>query len=182
MEVFINGNRLKLVIGDITEQHTEAIVNAANGALLGGGGVDGAIHRKAGYELVEECKKIRREVLNGALLPIGEAVITKGYNLPAKYVIHTVGPVWNNNTGNKEQLLSNCYRNSLALAKERGMKSLAFPSISTGVFRFPLALAAKLAIREIVEFLELHEFGEVKMVLFSQKDYDAYEEELKQIG
>jgi len=179
MIVTINNNRFELVKGDITAQDTEAIVNAANGTLMGGGGVDGAIHRKAGFALKEECLNIRKEVLHGAYLATGEAVITKGYNLPANYVIHTVGPIWKGNKADEEQLLTNCYQNSLALASEKGIKSISFPSISTGVFRFPIELASKIALGTIIEFLETNSFGDVRFVLFSQQDFEVYESTLK---
>jgi len=123
---------LVLKIGDITSQDTVVIVNAANGTLLGGGGVDGAIHQVAGKQLVEECQKIRQAELKGEELPTGETIITAGYNLPAIYVIHTVGPIWQENPESDEELLANCYRNSLELAKERNITSISFPSISTG--------------------------------------------------
>lgn len=180
-EVQVNGNTLKLVVGDITVQKTEAIVNAANGTLLGGGGVDGAIHRAAGPELLEECKKIREVDLKGEYLPTGQAVLTKGYNLPAKYVIHTVGPVWKGNTNNEEGLLADCFRNSLELAKEYGIKSISFPAISTGVYRFPVDLAAVVSIRTVYEFLKEHSFGEVVFVLFSEWDYEKFESALQSI-
>ena len=174
MKVEINGNVLEMMTGDITEQQTDAIVNAANGSLMGGGGVDGAIHRKAGKELLEECKKVRKESLHGEYLPTGEAVITKGYQLPAAYVIHTVGPVWDGNTEEKERLLANCYSNSLTLAKEKELTSISFPSISTGVYRFPVELAATTALQTLKEFLSNDDFGTVKMILFSEEDYNMY--------
>ena len=181
MEVKINGNSLKLMTGDITKQTTEAIVNAANGTLLGGSGVDGAIHRAAGKELLVECKEIREKVLGGDYLPTGETVITKGYSLPAKYVIHTVGPVWHGNTQQEEALLSNCYQHSLQLAKEKGITSISFPSISTGVYRFPVKLASVTALQTIIHFLQNHSFGEVVMTLFSSDDYRVYENTLQQL-
>ena len=138
---------LRVVEGDITRVHVEAIVNAANSSLLGGGGVDGAIHRAAGPELLEACRKI-----GGC--PTGEARITPGFRLPAKWVIHTVGPVWHGGELGEDDLLANCYRNSLALADERGIRSLAFPAISTGVYRFPLERAARIAVREVRDHLE----------------------------
>jgi O-acetyl-ADP-ribose deacetylase (regulator of RNase III) len=174
MEVKINGNVLGLVQGDITKQATDAIVNAANGTLLGGGGVDGAIHRAAGPELLEECKRIREEVLKGELLPTGDAVITKGYRLPAGYVIHTVGPVWQGGTRNEAELLANCYKNSLSLAKEKELQSISFPSISTGVYRFPIEQASEIALKTIIGLLKSNSFGEVNMVLFSNSDYETY--------
>lgn len=178
MRVEMNGNYVELLMGDITKQQTDAIVNAANGSLLGGGGVDGAIHRVAGGGLLEECKRIRQDTLHGAYLPAGEAVVTSGYHLPAKYVIHTVGPVWKQDE-DEEKLLANCYKNALKLAKERGLKSISFPSISTGVYRFPVHLAARVALREIGNFLNQNKFKEVAMVLFSEEDYDVYENTLK---
>jgi O-acetyl-ADP-ribose deacetylase len=139
--------RIEIVQGDITKLHVDAIVNAANSSLLGGGGVDGAIHRAAGRELLQEC-----QTLGGC--PTGQARITKGYRLAAKHVIHTVGPVWHGGQHNEDELLAHCYRNSLALAKQHGLKTIAFPSISTGAYGFPLERAARIALREIKAFLE----------------------------
>lgn len=174
MKRTINGNILELTTADLTKEHVDAIVNAANGTLLGGGGVDGAIHKAAGPELLEACKQIRQEQLHGELLATGEVVLTKGYDLPAKHIIHTVGPIWSGNEEEGVRLLGNCYRNSLLLAKEQGFKSIAFPSISTGVYRFPIQLAARTAMETIYHFLQSHQFGTVKMVLFSPHDYDIY--------
>lgn len=181
MEIQINDNRLVLMMGDITKQTTGAIVNAANGSLLGGGGVDGAIHRAAGNDLYQECRRIRMDVLNGDNLPTGDSVITKGYNLPAKHVIHTVGPVWRGGANHEEVLLANCYRNSLMLAMESSLNSISFPSISTGIFSFPIVSASKVALNIIVKFLQENHFGEVVMVLFSKDDFEIYKSSLEEI-
>ena len=160
--------RFEIIKGDITESKVEAIVNAANNSLLGGGGVDGAIHRAAGPELLEECK-----TLNGC--KTGESKITKGYNLPAKYVIHTVGPVWSGGDNNEDELLASCYKNSLKLAVENEIKTIAFPSISTGAYNFPLNRAANIAVNEINRFLERNTSVEkIYMVCFDNETYDAY--------
>jgi len=165
-------NQIKLHKGDITKLKVDAIVNAANTSLLGGGGVDGAIHRAAGKELLEECR-----TLNGC--PTGEAKITKGYNLPAKYVIHTVGPVWNGGKYEEENLLARCYKNSLRLAIENKIKSIAFPAISTGVYRFPLELATKIAIREVKDFLSNNDtFEKIIFVCFDERTYNSYNKNL----
>lgn len=140
-------DRIKIVTGDITKLKIDAIVNAANTSLLGGGGVDGAIHRAAGAELLDECRK-----LNGC--KTGEAKITKGYNLPSKFVIHTVGPVWHGGSGNEDTLLAACYFNSLQLATENNITTIAFPSISTGAYRFPSERAAKIAFSTVLDFLK----------------------------
>jgi len=159
---------ISIVKGDITKLKVDAIVNAANNSLLGGGGVDGAIHRAAGPELLEECKK-----LNGCAT--GDAKITKGYNLPAKYVIHTVGPVWNGGKSGEDDLLASCYRRSLELAASKGIKTIAFPSISTGAYRFPIERAAKIAVSEIKKFLDNNEsIEQVIMVCFNDEVYNAY--------
>ncbi|HHW03658.1 MAG TPA: O-acetyl-ADP-ribose deacetylase [Thermoanaerobacterales bacterium] len=164
--------RIDIILGDITKVKADAIVNAANNTLLGGGGVDGAIHRAAGPELLEECRR-----LNGCRT--GEAKITKGYRLPARYVIHTVGPVWHGGNDNEDELLAACYRNSLQLAVKNGVKTIAFPSISTGAYRFPVKRAAGIAIREISKFLEENEGIEtVLMVCFDETTMKAYEEAL----
>ena len=164
--------RISLQIGDITNLKVDAIVNAANTTLLGGGGVDGAIHRAAGPKLLEECR-----TLNGCLT--GEAKITKGYNLPSKFVIHTVGPVWNGGKYDEDILLSNCYNNSLKLAKKNGIKSIAFPAISTGVYGFPSDRAASIAARTVKEFLEKDDSIEkVIFVCFDEKTYLNYKNAL----
>ncbi|MCJ7554617.1 MAG: O-acetyl-ADP-ribose deacetylase [Ignavibacteriaceae bacterium] len=161
-------SKIKIIQDDITKLKVDAIVNAANTTLLGGGGVDGAIHRAAGPQLLEECR-----TLNGCLT--GEAKITKGYNLPAKYVIHTVGPVWNGGNNKEDELLANCYRNSLKLAVESGIKTIAFPAISTGVYRFPLERATKIAIKEVREFLkENKSIEKIIFVCFDEDTFKAY--------
>ncbi|UKB79719.1 O-acetyl-ADP-ribose deacetylase [Chryseobacterium sp. MEBOG07] len=141
--------KIELIKGDLTEIHADAIVNAANSSLLGGGGVDGAIHRAGGPQILEECRVIRSKQ---GKCNTGEAVVTNAGNLPAKYVIHTVGPVWNGNEEKESKLLANCYRNSLQLAESLGVKTIAFPNISTGVYRFPKELAGKIAVDEVKNF------------------------------
>lgn len=163
---------VELIKGDITTLEVDAIVNAANTSLLGGGGVDGAIHRKAGPQLLEECRQ-----LNGC--KTGEAKITKGYNLPARFVIHTVGPVWRGGNNNEELLLANCYRNSLKLAINFNLKSVAFPNISTGVYGFPKDLAATIAIREVNKYLNSSQFPDIYFVTFDNDNYLLYKEILK---
>jgi O-acetyl-ADP-ribose deacetylase (regulator of RNase III) len=171
---FFNG-RIQIVIGDITTLHVDAIVNAANTTLLGGGGVDGAIHRAAGGQLLEECK-----TLNGC--KTGEAKITQGYNLPAKHVIHTVGPVWNGGQYNEDALLKNCYVNSLIIASGKKLQSIAFPAISTGVYRFPQKRAAEIAIETVFNFLQKHEIPkQVLFVCFDENTAALYEAGLKHI-
>ncbi|MFQ5835000.1 MAG: O-acetyl-ADP-ribose deacetylase [bacterium] len=179
MQTKVNNTKLSLIRGDITEQGTEAIVNAANTSLLGGGGVDGAIHRAGGPEILEECKKIRAR--QGGC-PTGEAVITTGGKLKAKYVIHTVGPVWSGGNQNENLLLGNAYRNSLTLAKDKGIRSISFPSISTGAYRFPIDDAARIALSTVRDFLKEHDFEEVRFVLFSDRDLEAYEEAWQKVS
>ena len=159
---------LSLVQGDITEQEVDGIVNAANNQLAGGGGVDGAIHRAGGPEIMAECRKI-----GGC--PTGQAVITTGGNLPAQKVIHTVGPIYGRQS-NSAELLSTCYANSMRLAMEHGLRSLAFPSISTGVYGYPVDKAAEVALGAIATEIKEHPqaFDEVRMVLFSKDDLDVY--------
>lgn len=167
--------RIAVVEGDITRQNVDAIVNAANSSLLGGGGVDGAIHRAAGPRLLEECRK-----LNGC--PTGEAKITGGHNLLAKHVIHTVGPIWRGGNAHEDDLLARCYRNSLALAVQNGLRTIAFPSISTGVYGFPIERASKIALSEVKTFLEKDTTLErVIFVCFGQRDYERYLDVLKEI-
>lgn len=160
--------KIEIVQGDITKLKVEAIVNAANQSLLGGGGVDGAIHRVAGPQLLEECR-----VLGGC--PTGEARITAGYNLPARHVIHTVGPIWNGGARNEENLLASCYRNSMQLAVEHKVRSIAFPSISTGVYRFPIKRASRIALRVLLDFIATEESAPlVVVVCFSEQDLNIY--------
>jgi O-acetyl-ADP-ribose deacetylase (regulator of RNase III) len=161
-------NRIEAVQGDITKMKVDAIVNAANSSLLGGGGVDGAIHRAAGPELVAECA-----ALGGCAT--GEAKITRGYHLPAKYVIHTVGPVWRGGAHGEDELLANCYRNSLLIAAERGLKTIAFPAISTGVYRFPPERACRIAVDAVREVLTGHPAIEkVSFVCFDTLTFGLY--------
>ncbi|MGB4326455.1 MAG: O-acetyl-ADP-ribose deacetylase [Bacillota bacterium] len=169
--------KISVVIGDITKQEVDAIVNAANNTLLGGGGVDGAIHRAAGHELLEECRKI-----GGC--ETGKAVITKGYNLPAEYVIHTVGPVWRGGSHGEAELLASCYKESLKLAVERGIRTIAFPSISTGAYGYPVELAAPIAINTVAEFVDSassSSIEEVRFVCFDEKTYEIYRRELDRL-
>jgi len=168
-------NRFSIIKGDIVKAKTDVIVNAANTSLLGGGGVDGAIHRAAGQELLTEC-----ETLGGC--ETGEAKMTKGYKLKAKFVIHTPGPIWRGGKWGEEVLLANCYRNCLALAKENGIKSIAFPSISTGVYCFPVDQAAKIAVREICAFLaQDKQIEQVIMVCFDEDTKAVYQKALNEI-
>jgi O-acetyl-ADP-ribose deacetylase (regulator of RNase III) len=167
--------RIEIIKGDITTVHVDVIVNAANSSLLGGGGVDGAIHRAAGKELVQECR-----LLHGC--KTGEAKITKGYKLPAKFVIHTVGPVWNGGTHNEPTLLKNCYLNSLALAVKNHCRSVAFPAISTGIYRYPFEQATEIALKTTIEFLAQNNFPEkVIFVCFSEEMFQVYQKTLDEI-
>lgn len=175
MEASIGGARLRLKPGDLTKEKVDAIVNAANSTLLGGGGVDGAIHRAGGPAILAECKKL------GGCEP-GDAKITTGGNLPAKHVIHTVGPIWGGGHRGEDRTLAGAYQRSLEVAVKNGLRSISFPSISTGAYRFPLPRAARIALRTIRDFLVNHEeISEVNMVLFDQKTLAAYEEALTEI-
>lgn len=166
--------KLTFLQGDITKVQADAIVNAANSSLLGGGGVDGAIHRAGGPAILEDCIKIRNK--QGGC-PTGEAVITTGGNLPARYVIHTVGPVWQDGNHRERELLSNCYSNVLTLAVEYGIKTLAFPNISTGIYRFPKAEAAALAVATVQQFVTVHpdKVEEVSFVCFDEENCRLYQ-------
>lgn len=166
--------KISLFKGDITKVSADAIVNAANTSLLGGGGVDGAIHRAAGPQLLEECRTI-----GGC--PVGEARITKGYNLPARFVIHTVGPVWNGGSYGEPDKLASCYRNSLLLANKHRIRTIAFPGISTGVYGYPKDKAAAIAVREVQQFAEKNDLPEeVIFVAFDDESYRIYEQLLQQ--
>ena len=163
-------NRIKLLKGDITKLRVDAIVNAANSTLLGGGGVDGAIHRAAGKQLLEECRH-----LNGCAT--GNAKITKGYKLPAKFVIHTVGPVWHGGHNNESELLKSCYLKSLQIASQNKIKTIAFPNISTGVYRFPKKEAAIIAIETVKTFLAVNsDIEQVIFVCFDEENFKIYNE------
>jgi O-acetyl-ADP-ribose deacetylase len=175
MEVQIGNARIELLEGDITDQDTDAIVNAANRSLLGGGGVDGAIHRAAGSQLLAECR-----TLGGC--ETGDAKITKGYNLKARHVIHTVGPVYHSAGKKAPDLLAGCYRRSLEVASQNKLKSIAFPSISTGVYGYPLSEAAPIALKTVMDYLNAHpDIERVRFVLFGQEAYLAYEKSLKDL-
>lgn len=179
ISITTNKTKLTLIQGDITEQKTDAIVNAANSSLLGGGGVDGAIHRAGGPDILQECLKIRDK--QGGC-ETGEAVITTGGNLQAKYVIHTVGPVWRGGGSGEPELLANCHRNSLQLAAENGVKTISFPGISTGVYGYPLEKAAPVALETVIGFLRSDDrFEEVVFVLYNEWTYKAYEDALKSL-
>ena len=166
-------DRIEVVLGDITKQQAEAIVNAANNSLLGGGGVDGAIHRAAGSELLEECRKLKG-------CPTGQAKITRGYRVPVKWVIHTVGPVWRGGNYKEDEHLTQCYQSCFTLIEKHLLKTVAFPSISTGVYRFPLERATEIAITETLKFLKRNNFVEkIIFVCFNKNVYDCYVAELK---
>lgn len=180
MDLTINKTRLLITQGDITGQSTDAIVNAANSGLMGGGGVDGAIHRAGGTAILEECRRIRAE---RGRLPAGQAVITTGGNLKARYVIHTVGPVWHGGSSGEADLLASAYRESLRLAVARNLKSVSFPSISTGAYGYPVEPAARIALQTAIEFLREDEsLAEVAFVLFDSRTCRVYEQSLKELS
>ena len=180
MEVVIKNSVLRLIQGDITEQSTDAIVNAANSSLMGGGGVDGAIHRAGGPAILDECKKIRAEK---GRLPAGQAVITTGGRLPARYVIHTVGPIWHGGSANEAQILASAYKESLALAVQHNLTSISFPSISTGAYGYPLEEAAQVALKTVTDFLQQGtSLKQVAFVLFDQRTFSAYRQALKELN
>jgi len=169
-------DHIAIVQGDITQQKVDAIVNAANSSLLGGGGVDGAIHRAAGAQLLAECV-----TLGGC--STGDAKITKGYRLSARFVIHTVGPIWSGGNNREDELLASCYRRSLEVAVQNGIHTIAFPAISTGVYGFPIHRATPIAIKTVKEFLEKNDsIHQVIFVCFSRNDYDVYTHELKGVN
>jgi O-acetyl-ADP-ribose deacetylase (regulator of RNase III) len=180
-EFRVRNAKISLIQGDITGVDADAVVNAANSTLMGGGGVDGAIHRKGGPKILEECKQIRAtEWPDG--LPTGKAVITSGGNLKAKHVIHTVGPVWHGRTRHEAELLAEAYRNSLKLAVSKGLKTVAFPSISTGAYGYPIKEASRIAITTVRESLEKEDrIDKVIFVLFTKPDLKTYEETAREI-
>jgi O-acetyl-ADP-ribose deacetylase (regulator of RNase III) len=169
----MNKGSIEIVRGDITDLDCDAIVNAANSSLMGGGGVDGAIHRKAGPELLKECSAI-----GGC--PTGEARITRGYNLKARYVIHAVGPIWQNGLHKEDQMLKQAYANSMKLASEHRLNSIAFPNISTGIFRFPKKTAAHIALKTVKEEVVKNGISKVIFVCFDEENYQIYKELLGQ--
>jgi len=179
----LNGRILAIKEGDITKQDTDAIVNAANSSLMGGGGVDGAIHRAAGRALVEECRIIRKTQYPAGLPP-GEAVITSGGRLKAKFVIHTVGPIWMGGKKDESEILKKAYRNSLIVAEKSGIGTISFPSISTGAYGFPIEKAAPVAVSTIAEFLlkEARSVEKVYILAFTSSDFAVYRRELKLYG
>jgi len=164
--------------GDITLEDTQAIVNAANSSLLGGGGVDGAIHRAGGHEILSECKIIRQQK---GTCPPGEAVITRAGKLKAEFVIHTVGPVWKGGMQNEESILKNAYVNSLRIAAENHIRSLSFPAISTGIYRFPKETAAKIALGTTRDFLDENQLEEIRFILYGEQDFKIYENNYRNI-
>ena len=181
MEFEVGKTKIRLAKGDITEQSTDAVVNTANPSLMGGGGVDAAIHRRGGPRILQECKKIRETTWPDGL-PTGKAVMTSGGNLQARYVIHTVGPVWHGGKQNEQVLLAEAYKNTLKLAVSKGLKTVAFPSISTGAYGYPIEKASKMALEAVKEFLqEEDKLEEVLFVLFTQSGLEIYEETAREV-
>lgn len=175
MEFSVGEAKVRLIKGDITDQATDAIVNAANSSLMAGGGVDGAIHRKGGPEILKECKRIRQEKYPDGL-PTGQAVVTTGGNLQARHVIHTVGPVWHGGSRGESKLLASAYKNCLSFAIKNGLKTIAFPSISTGAYGYPVEKAAIVSLNALKEFLEeFNHLDEVVFVMFSEEDLETYQ-------
>jgi O-acetyl-ADP-ribose deacetylase (regulator of RNase III) len=171
-----NAPQIQIIGGDITKLKVDAIVNAANSSLMGGGGVDGAIHRAGGQAILEECKKIIAKQGN---CPAGEAVITTAGNLPAKFVVHTVGPMWSGGNNNEPMKLANCYANSLRLAVENGLQSIAFPNISTGIYGYPKKQAAAIAVKTVSEFLGENASVKVYFVCFDEENFLLYQSLIK---
>ena len=180
MQTIIGNTKIILFIGDITEQETDAIVNAANPGLMGGGGVDGAIHRKGGPDILKECKIVRKRYPD--VLPTGQAVITTGGALKARKVIHTVGPVWHGGINKEKQRLADAYKNSLRIAIENGIKTISFPSISTGAYGYPVEKASFVAVKAVIGFLgEFKNIEEVRFILHSSHDLAIYERAFTEI-
>ncbi|MCK6073915.1 O-acetyl-ADP-ribose deacetylase [Paenibacillus silvae] len=177
MEAKVNQTIIEVLKGDITKSQLDSIVNAANTSLLGGGGVDGAIHRAGGKAILDECIKIRNKQGN---CPVGEAVITTGGRLKAKYVIHTVGPVWNGGNNNEAEKLKNCYTNTLKLAVHNHLQSISIPNISTGIYKYPKREASEIAINTVAEFINRNEsILHIQFVCFDDENYEIYKESLK---
>jgi O-acetyl-ADP-ribose deacetylase (regulator of RNase III) len=176
LEFHVGNAKICLVQGDISDMDTDAVVNAANSSLMGGGGVDGAIHRRGGPKILEECKRLRAREWPGGL-PTGKAAMTTGGNLKAKYVIHTVGPIWRGGKQKEPELLADAYRNSLKLAVSKGLKTIAFPSISTGAYGYPIEKASRIALASVKDFLEKEDnLDKVMFVLFSRDDLEIYKD------
>ena len=181
MEQTIGNQKIILEVGDISEQKTDAIVNPVNGMLSGGGTVDEAIRSKAGEGLDEELTDIFENQLNNEQMPTGQATITSGHDLPVKYIIHARGPVWNGEKEERQRELAETYKSCLLLAKEHDVTSIAFPSISTGIYHFPINLAAKVALKTAVDFLKQEDFGDIVFTLHSKRSYEVYANELKEL-
>jgi len=182
MSLTVRQTTISLIQGDITKQSTDAIVNAANSSLMGGGGVDGAIHRKGGPAILEECKRIRQATWP-QVLPTGQAVITKAGRLKAKYVIHTVGPIWRGGSHEESKSLTESYRNSLELAVEKGVRTISFPSISTGAYGYPIQEAGRIALTTVIDFLKKNDkIDQVRFILFSNQDLEVYLKEINKFG